>query len=267
MSLLKNFFQKIKENHIDEYTAGCAYYTLLAFIPFLMLILTLTKYVGIEEETLFFVLKEIIPSNILNDAILNIVKEVYSKSLGTITLSALLVLWSAGKGFFALCKGLNKIYQGKDTGRTLKFRIKATINTAFFIFAIVFSLLLLIFGNNIYDTLQQRYSILQTIAPIIRGLINMILLSGILMLMYRLIPQQDYSLKNHIPGAIVASVACNLISIFYSLYIKIFKGFSIMYGSLTTIVLAMMWLYACIYSILVGAIINKEILENKKEKS
>ena len=35
--------QIIKKNHIDEHTAGCAYYTILAFIPIIMLILTICK--------------------------------------------------------------------------------------------------------------------------------------------------------------------------------------------------------------------------------
>ena len=101
-NIIKELFEKIKNNHIDEYTAQCAYFTLLAFIPLLILIITLTKYIGIGQETLFYILNELMSRNILNDTILGIVKEVYSKSLGTITISAVFVLWSAGKGFFAL---------------------------------------------------------------------------------------------------------------------------------------------------------------------
>ena len=43
-------------------------------------------------------------------------------------------------------------------------------------------------------------------------------------------------------------------------------GFSLMYGSLTTIVLAMMWVYGCMYSILLGATINKMISEKCRKK-
>ena len=40
-----------------------------------------------------------------------------------------------------------------------------------------------------------------------------------------------------------------------------------MYGSLTTVVLAMMWVYACMYSILLGATINKMISEKCRKKN
>ena len=46
IKLLRDY---IDISHIDEHAAGCAYYTILAFIPLILLILTLTKYFGIEE--------------------------------------------------------------------------------------------------------------------------------------------------------------------------------------------------------------------------
>ena len=125
--------KKINKNHIDEHASGCAYYTILAFIPIIMLILTLTKYVGIDEKVLFLIFNELIPSNILNDAVMGIIEEVYSKSLGTITISALFVLWSAGKGFFALCKGLNAAYEIEEENKFIWFRIRAIICTIIFI--------------------------------------------------------------------------------------------------------------------------------------
>ena len=40
------------------------------------------------------------------------------------------------------------------------------------------------------------------------------------------------------------------------LYVDKFNGFST-YGSLTTIVILMLWLYACMYIIMIGAYINR----------
>ena len=115
---MKKFWEKLchwidemNDKHIDQYTSQCAYFIILSFIPFIMLMLTLTKYLGIGQENLFDIFSQLMPSNILGDAVLGIVKEVYSKSIGTITISIIFVLWSAGKGFLALCKGLEVIYE------------------------------------------------------------------------------------------------------------------------------------------------------------
>lgn len=256
--------EKINEKHIDQYTAQCAYFTILSFIPIVMLTLTLTKYIGINQDTLFQIISNIFSSNLLNDAILGIVKEVYSKSVGTITISVIFVLWSAGNGFVALCKGLNSAYDSPEPKKFIYYRIKGILSTVIFIVVIILMLLLLVFGNSINIFLQEKLNIFSEVINLLlksKLLISTIILTGIFTMMYRFIPKHKYKLLYQIPGAFLAAIACDIISIFYSLYVNIFTGFSIMYGSLTTIVLAMMWLYACMYSILIGATINQMLCE------
>lgn len=268
INIIKELFGKIKNNHIDEYTAQCAYFTILAFIPLLILVLTLTKYVGIEQGTLFYILNQIMPSNTLNDTILGIVKEVYSKSLGTVTISAIFVLWSAGKGFFALCKGLNAAYE-IDNINIIKHRIRSLLLTIIFIILTVLTLVLLVFGNSINGILQEKFNIFNNIINVVvscKSLIIILILSSVFTFMYKFIPKHKYKLKYQILGAIFAATSCTFISAFYSIYVNVNTGFSIMYGSLTTAMLAMMWIYACMYSILLGATINKIICEKMSKK-
>ena len=264
---IKFYIKDIDISYISEHAAGCAYYTMLAFIPLLLLILTLTKYFGIDEKFFIYILEGIIPGDVLNEAVINIVKEVQSKSVGTITISAIFTLWSAGRGFFALCKGLSTAYEVETQNKYIRFKLRALISTIIFIIAILLSLVLLVFGNNINEFLQEKFNIFSNLIDFllnIKIIISIILLTVILAIMYRFIPKHEYKLKNQIPGAIFAAIACNVVSLFYSIYINLFTGFSVMYGSLTTIVLAMLWIYGCMYSILLGASINKLIINNKR---
>ena len=268
---MKNIYLKIKKiilnidiKYIDEHAAGCAYYTILAFIPLLLLILTLTKYFGIDEQFFIYILEGMIPGDILNEAVISIVKEVQTKSVGTITISAVVTLWSAGKGFFALCKGLSAAYEVETDNEYIRFKLRALISTIIFIISIILSLVLLVFGNSINLFLKEKFNIYNKLINFILNskiIISIFLLSLIFSITYKFIPKHKYKFKNQIPGAIFAAIACNVISIFYSIYIDIFTGFSFMYGSLTTIVLAMLWIYACMYSILLGGVINKIIIE------
>lgn len=272
MKKIINKFKLLIENidisYIDEHAAACSYYTILSFIPLTILILTLTKYFKIDENFLISVLDGMIPGNILNEAVISIVREIHSKSVGTITISAIVTLWSAGKGFFALCKGLNEVYEVESENKYILYRLRAIISTIIFIAAVVVTLLLLVFGNLINLFLQEKFNIFSKLINVLlrsKLLISIISLSIILTFVYRFIPKHNYKLKNQIPGAIISAVACNVVSLFYSLYVEIFTGFSLMYGSLTTIVLAMLWIYSCMYSILLGAIINKVILKILKK--
>ena len=70
-------------------------------------------------------------------------------------------------------------------------------------------------------------------------------------------PNHKVTFKSQIPGAIFGAIALNVISFVFSKYLDIFKGFSITYGSLTTLMLIMMWTYSCFYSLFLGAELNK----------
>ena len=51
-------------------------------------------------------------------------------------------------------------------------------------------------------------------------------------------------------------MAWSLFSLGFSVYLDYYDGFSNMYGSLTTIILVLLWLYFCMYIVLIGAEIN-----------
>ena len=82
----------------------------------------------------------------------------------------------------------------------------------------------------------------------------------VLLLMYRFVPGHKQSIIKQVPGAIIATFGWFVISTVFSGYLEAFKGFSVMYGSLTTIVLAMMWVYFCMYIVLLGAEINSFLI-------
>ena len=262
---LKSLMEALNISDISEHAASCAYYTILAFIPLIILILTFTKYLEIAETFFIYVLEGMIPGDILNEAVISIVKEVQSKSIGTITISVLVTLWSAGKGFFALCKGLSSAYDVQYENKFIQFRLRGLVSTIIFIISVILSLMLLVFGNSINIFLQERFNIFSEVINLILNsklVISIISLTVIFPIMYRFIPKHKYSFRSQMIGALIAATACNVISIFYSIYVEVFTGFSLMYGSLTTIVLAMMWVYGCMYSILLGAKINNLLLGN-----
>ena len=89
------------------------------------------------------------------------------------------------------------------------------------------------------------------------------------LLIYKFLPNRRDRLVKQLPGAAFAALGGLVISWIFSVYLDIFEGFSSMYGSLTTIVLIMLWMYFCMYSILLGGEINvmlyDELFETKNK--
>lgn len=82
---------------------------------------------------------------------------------------------------------------------------------------------------------------------------------GILVLSFDVIftalPNKKLHLKHQLPGAILCAFAWYVFSFGLSIYVNYFHGFS-MYGSLTTIALVMLWLYICMYILMISAEFN-----------
>lgn len=264
---LKNFiitfFNNMEKDHISEYSAQCSYYTILSFIPFVILLITLVQYTNIDQQTLFNAISRLIPSS-MNEMVLGIVQEVYSKSIGTISISIIFTLWSAGKGLYALTKGLKDVY---NTDETIKesyiiLRLKAIIQTIIFIILVAVGLVLLVFGDSLISFVQSYFGGLKNfniISSIFTELLFILITFIIFLFLYRFMPNHKAKFKDQIVGALFGAIALNVISFVFSKYLYIFRGFSITYGSLTTLMLIMMWTYACFYSVFLGAELNKII--------
>lgn len=135
---IKKILKNMEEDHISESSAQCAYYIMLSFVPFVILFLTLLQYTSISSDQLFNVISEIVP-NSMNVFVLEIVKEIYSKSIGTISISLIFTLYAAAKGLYALIKGLHKVYNYSDSRKRsiIYLRFISLVKTLFFILIII----------------------------------------------------------------------------------------------------------------------------------
>lgn len=264
---LQDLSESMKRDHISESAAQCSYYTILSFIPFVILLITLIQYTGIAPQALFDVISKVIPSS-MSEMVLGIVQEVYSKSLGTISISIIFTLWSAGKGFYALTAGLQTVYQTKSKKITsyIYLRVKVLLETILFIIMIVMGLIILVFGNGAIDIIKENFGALENynlISSIMTQLGVIFATFVVFLLLYKFMPKHRVSIKSQVYGALFGAISLNIISFVFSRYLTIFKGFSITYGSLTTLMLVMMWTYSCFYTVFLGAELNKFINKNK----
>lgn len=256
---INDFFKQTSSDHVGEYTASCAYYTFLSFIPFIILLLSLVKYLNIEKDTLAQIFGIILP-NIMKSSVLDIIQEMYSKSLETVSISAIFLLWSASKSFYALNLGLSAIYQKEERGNYFFLRLKGIIGAIAALILLIAILILLVFGNSIEVAINTNFPEFSGIFDFILHARDILSIAGmfvIFLVLYRIFQRKERrSIKNCIPGALFASIGWYLISFFFSLYVNIFTDFSVIYGSLATITVIMMWLYTIIYALFLGAELN-----------
>lgn len=258
IKLVRGFLKAMNEDHVGAYAAQSAYFIMLSFIPFIILLLTLIQYTTLTRADIYGAAQVIFPDS-MNGFVIDIINEVYSKTAVTISLSAITAAWSAGKGFLALMRGMNSVYDVEEQRNYIILRFRSAIYTIVFVISIILSLVVLVFGNSIHQAAVVHLPFLAVITGMILQLKDVVAIAFftlVFMLLYKFVPNRKARLLSQAPGAVFSSVCWYLFSIGFSLYVTYTPGLNNMYGSLTTIILAMLWLYFCMYIILLGAEIN-----------
>ena len=258
IKLIMGFLNAMQEDCVGAYAAQTAYFIMLSFFPFIILLVTLVQYTSLTPADIYKAAQMIFPPS-MDSFVLGIIDEVYSKTAVTISLSAIMTAWSAGKGFMGLIQGMNMIYNVEERRNYIILRLQSALYTMVFVVAIILSLVVLVFGNSLHEMAVEYIPILTYVTEIIlkmKGMVSVGILAVLFMVLYRFVPNRKVRLIRQAPGAAVAAVCWYVFSIVFSLYVEYSPGLANMYGSLTTIVLVMLWLYFCMYIILIGAEIN-----------
>ena len=168
-------------------------------------------------------------------------------------------MWSAGKGVLALMRGLNAMNGVVEDRNYVLQRLIASFYLIIFLVTVVFSLTVMVFGNLLAGVVIRHAPGMEALFELLlhlRGIFSWCIMTMIFAAMYTYIPNCKLKFSHQIPGAVFSATSWNLFSWGFSIYVQHFNAFD-MYGSLTTIVILMLWLYFCFYLFLIGAHINR----------
>lgn len=257
--MIEEISRKLSKDDITGYAAQSCFYIVLSFFPCLLLIMSLIRFLPVDASTLIEMINNLAPSQ-LAPLLTGIINDLYTNSSFTFTFVTIIgALWAAGKGFLALIKGFDQIYEVRKQRNWLILRSMSIVYTIIFIVVIVATLLFIVFGNQLLILIQ---SFAPGLASLLSSILNnrLIFFPCILLLlfifMYRFIPNRKSSIAREFPGALISALGWYLFSFFYSLYVNHSPNFSIMYGSLTTMIFALVWIYSCMVILFFGAEFN-----------
>ena len=149
IKLIMGFLNAMQEDCVGAYAAQTAYFIMLSFFPFIILLVTLVQYTSLTPADIYKAAQMIFPPS-MDSFVLGIIDEVYSKTAVTISLSAIMTAWSAGKGFMGLIQGMNMIYNVEERRNYIILRLQSALYTMVFVVAIILSLVVLVFGNSLH---------------------------------------------------------------------------------------------------------------------
>lgn len=262
-TILLRVKDQIAENNVGIVSAGVAFYAFLAIFPALMALISIYG-LAMDPENVQQQISYL--STMMPEQAFSIVKDQIEEftstsgealSWGT-ALGILFSLWSANKGTKSLFMGVDIAY---ETNNTRNFILQNAITLLFTFGAIVLlilSMVLIVVFPALVDQIGLPSQI-ENLITWLRWMILAVLVVFFLCLVYKFAPARpNPSFQMVFPGSLLATLLWLGASWGFSYYVSNFGSYGEVYGSISAVVILMLWLLLTSWMVLLGAELNSE---------
>lgn len=258
-------YEKVSKEDLLSKANDLTFKVLLSIFPLLIFSMTIIGFLDLDISYLISEYYDILPTDILSIFELFTEEVINTRRPSLLSTSLIFAIGSSSSGFKSLVKGINKAYSIKDERSFIKVQLISFILVFTFTLALILSLVILIFGNNIINTLDRIFN-LPDFMPLLFSIVSDILTIFVILIATVVINKLSISrsvrIKDLLPGALFTVVIWLIASIGFNIYINNFARISTIYGSVTGIIILMLWVNIICTVLLIGSAINA-MLEQK----
>ena len=234
--------------------AGVAYYSLLSIFPMLLGLIAVFGYflpsVDFQERLLEFVGKNIPgAADVLRQNIMNIVT--LRGGMGII--SILLLLWSASAMFSAISLSINRAWDVHQ--HRLPFLLRKAREIGMVI-GIGLLFLVSLGASSVISIFRRISDVTWADSLFVHAgsrLVAFLLVFLVFLLLYKFIPAVRTRWNYVWPGALLAALLFELSRSLFILYLDNLVNFALVYGSIASIILLLIWIYYSAFIMIMGA--------------
>lgn len=256
-------WREASDDNIGLVAAGVAFYGFLAIVPLLGAIV-LSYGIVAEPETVMRNMREltsVMPADaakLIGEQLMNVVKaSVDKKGLGLL-LALALALFGARNGAGAIITALNIAYEEKEKRGFVRLNLLALAMTIVAVLVAVLAMMAIAALGYLEDLLPMP-GWAAVIAKLASYLVLACAGAAGAATLYRFGPSRERASWVWLtPGSAFSALFWLLLTIGFGIYVANFGNYNATYGSLSTVVVLLTWLYLSSYILLFGAELNSE---------
>lgn len=265
LEMVELYFSK----HISRSAAELAYFLILSFFPLLICINAFIALLPVDLEAVLTAAAPLLPRAI-HDILGEYVGYITTnQSPGLLIAGVFMTVFFASAAFRALMNIMEEIY-GRKGYRGLRQVIASILFALLLLVTIFLSLVVLLTGGWLFQAAERLLHLDTNSLPWdwqwMRFLLLFLLVFLFVMLVYRVAAPVGKPRPPVLTGAFLASVALSAFSILFSLFIGLSSRYSLVYGSLASIIIMLVWLYLCGNILILGNVFNCVWYRHKKLK-
>ncbi|MFH1862934.1 MAG: YihY/virulence factor BrkB family protein [bacterium] len=264
------FWRGLQEDALNEKAAAVTFNVFLAMFPGILFLFTLISYVPIEDFgiILLLLLERVIPEKTF-DAVLVTLEDIVSRQRGgLLSFGFLSALYFSLRGVRSLIHSVNNLMYARETRNALK-QVVAALQLVFILAGLtLFAMALIIFNQFVLDNLVKFPLLEKHGIRLLFNVLQWIIIVGIYFLaisfIYFLTPAVKTGFRFISAGSTLATLLSFLVTLGFNFYINNFSKYNILYGSVGTIVIFLLWLYVHSLVLLIGFELNVSIHTAKR---
>lgn len=264
VQILRRIFIEVGDDNVSVVAAGVAFFSLLAVFPLLTACLSIYGYFAdpLDAQTMLMKISGLLPPDawaLLNDQITAVINQPKANLGLGIALGLLIALYSSGAGIRAVMRAMNIAYGEVETRGVTKFYAIAASMTVSMVVFVWVSLAVIIGVPALFKLLKlDGAAALATRAvPWVLLIALFAFASGVI---FRFGPSRRPAKKRWVyPGIIFTTVSWLGLSAAFSFFVSNFASYNTTYGSLSAVIVLLMWFWLTAYVVIVGAEINAEM--------
>jgi membrane protein len=249
-----------------EHAGYLSFLAILSFFPFLVFFVSLLAVFGETELGAKFV--QILFANLPEHAVLALkprIDEILSgPPQGLLTIAVLGAIWTASSTVEGLRTIFNRAYRVTTPPNYILRRLLSILQFLIITFLIIMALLMVVFVPIFIEYIMKFLHLDNLMLYKVKLLKLSFLLTFLVIFLsvsfiYYVIPNVKQGFRNICPGALLVVFSWLILGNLFSLYISSFDQVNIIYGSLASLIITLMFFFLIAMILIVGAEFNYAI--------
>lgn len=257
----------IKKQEMSILPGQLAFFFVLSMIPIIALLGSLGPIFNVSHESIIVFLEKIIPKSVVEMFIPIITGKSMNVETFIFYVSSFIL---ASNGTHSIILSSNAIY-GLENNNYIKRKIKAIFMAIVLVVLLIFVLIVPAFGDIIIkfiaklvgNNLLGNNIILMFL--ILKYPISIILIYLNIKLLYITAPDRKIKSKYTNIGSVFATIGWIIATEIYSVYVDVFSKYNIFYGSISNVLILMLWVYILAFIFVMGMVFNAGYYNSEDE--
>lgn len=235
-----------------------AFFFVLSLVPLVALIGAISAKFAIPTDIIQDYISVAVPSSV-SDLFISVIRsQKMNFNIAVFLVSAFIL---ASNGTHSMIITSNEIYKIKSNNY-IKRRLKAIGMTLILVGILIFALLVPIYGDAIFKFIKDNSTnqflavFIYSMFQVLKYPLSIFVIYYNIKLLYILAPDKKIRSKTTVNGALFTTISWIISTEVYTFYVGAFSKYDVFYGSISNIVILLLWIYILSYIFVLGMALN-----------